>query len=130
MNFAKIPNCRIFFYADDTGLIVHGNCWNDTRKYSKQALSIIINWLSCNMLTLNVDKILFMTFGPRRSLPPKTFTLVAHRCSSKVGCNCNYSTITQSSTVFLKMILGVIIDENFTWKNYILSMTSRIRKLL
>lgn len=122
----KIPHCKIVSYADDTALIVHGNNWNDTREYSEQALSIIMNWLSCNILTLNIDKTVFITFGHRRFSPPESFSLVAHKCSLGLNIHCNCNKITRCSSI---KYLGVVIDESFTWKNHILTMTSRIRKL-
>ena len=121
----NIPNCKIFSYADDTALIVSGSNWTETLKHSEKAFSIIMSWLSCNILTLNLDKTQFMTFGHYRSLPSKSFCISAHVCPYELRNICNCSKITRSDSI---KYLGVLIDENLSWKNHIRALTSRIRK--
>lgn len=121
----NIPNCKIVSYADDTVLLVHGKNWTEARGHGEMALTVIMSWLSNNILTLNLDKTVFLTFGCKRSLPPNSFSITAHKCCLGRGI-CSCSNITRSSVV---KYLGVLVDENLTWKNQIQVIASRLRKL-
>ena len=122
----QIPNCKIITYADDTALIVNGNTWSDARKHSEKALTTIINWLSCNILTLNIEKTKFITFGHKSQIPHESYSIIAHKCPDQ-GYFCDCCPLSRSRTI---KYLGVTLDENLTWTEHINATVSRLRKLI
>lgn len=124
----QFPNCRIFTYADDTSLLVHGSTWQEVRHHAEHAFAGVMKWLSCNLLTLNIAKTCFLPFALQSSsLPPvNSFVIKAHTCLD-YAANCTCPCI---STVPHVKYLGVYIDQHLNWKHHIKVLTARVRKLI
>ena len=85
----------------------------------------MINWLNSNLLTLNIGKTKYLTFSTQERFQPKNIHIRVHICSRNVrGCNCSYL-----DRVSEMRYLGVILDGSLTWKQHIVALINRIRKL-
>lgn len=125
----SIPNCKLITYADDTVLLVHGHSWAEVRELSENALRIVMNWLCCNYLTLNLSKTNFIAFAPNvTGQPTASFELHAHLCDNSTSSTiCNCISLDRSYSI---KYLGVMIDSAISWKHHITYMVSRVRKLI
>ena len=121
-------NCKIITYADDTALIIHGKDWPDTFTKAEVALSVVINWLNTNLLTLNISKTKFVPFTPGiLSQPPCSFKVRAHTCTLTDFSSCNCPPLERTDHI---KYLGVIIDNFLKWKKHIEFTVKRVRKLI
>lgn len=122
-------NCKILAYADDTALLVTGKTWDDARAHAEYALHIVSNWLSHNLLTLNVKKTNYVTLSPTISSQPSSdFYIKLHTCNinaQTTGCNC--SALDRTDRI---KYLGVLIDATLSWKPQIFLTSNKIRKLI
>lgn len=126
----SLPNCSIFSYADDTALIIHGTNWPETILNAEIALKSVLNWLSNNLLTINLTKTVFLPFSLQSSSSPTINSLVlkAHTCSNiphSSACDC-----TPLPRTNVTKYLGIYIDSFINWKPHIDILTLRIRKLI
>ena len=62
MNYA-CPSLETIHHADDTTLLISGNCVDTLCFRLNQELESLFNWLNCNILTLHVTKSMFMIYG-------------------------------------------------------------------
>ena len=102
-------------YADDTTLYFNLEDFpNQNRSTSINAeLEKISTWLKLNKLTLNVEKSKYMIFHKRRKIDPLSLTIN----------NNEISNVTQFC------FLGIIIDENLSWKNHVDMVTNKLSKI-
>lgn len=124
----SIPFCDIFTYADDTALVVHGKSWLEAKSNAEKSLEIVMDWLSLNLLTLNLQKTKFIRFSIAGSIkPPLDSCLIrAHTCSG-ITTNCNCLSIDMVANL---KYLGIHIDERLDWKTHIENTSKRCRKLM
>lgn len=123
-----IPNCSIYVYADDTALLVSGNDWQSANRYAQVALGTVTNWLSSNLLTLNIGKtqVLPLSITCATSAPLKDSVLTAHRCTiPSPSCDCPPLNVVKNVKY-----LGVTIDSNLKWHSQIEILKARTRKLI
>ncbi|KAJ8704619.1 hypothetical protein PYW07_011807 [Mythimna separata] len=121
-----LDNCKIYTYADDTALVIDGEDWPQAYRNAEVALSSVMKCLSDNLLTLNVEKSVYVPFAFRSNLcPSNSLILQAHACDSLTQCSC--LSLIRSPCV---RYLGVHIDQHLNWHPHILKVTSRIRKLI
>lgn len=125
----QLPNCKIISYADDTALVVHGRDWDGARRNAELALHAVMNWLTKNLLTLNVSKTKFMTFSSTKSgQPVRPIEIHAHTClNTAINQTCNCPTLEYTESI---RYLGVIVDNHLKWKQHIDSVRSRLKKLI
>ena len=108
--------CKFFLpilFADDTNLLCTGENLNDIVKEINVEIDKIYYWVKANKLSLNVDKINFMSFTP------KCFP-----------CNMNDLLINGSrlSEVNETKFLGVIIDNKLNWSPHIMYISKKFAK--
>lgn len=125
-----LPNCRIVTYADDTALLINGKSWSELHLLAESAMSTVVEWLSSNLLSLNLSKTKYITFALRHSVTLDSFPpLRTHSYSSgsphPFSCNC--PSIERTSSI---KYLGVIIDSSMSWNLQIEQTASRTRKLI
>jgi len=112
---SKILN--VILFADDSNLFYSNSNIKDLFRIFNEELSKVNEWIASNKLSLNVDKTKFMLFhkpskGDNLSLKlPDLFM--------------NKKVIKREATV---NFLGVIIDENISWKFHIKSIENKISK--
>jgi hypothetical protein len=105
-----VNNCSVFAYVDDTALLVYGRDWKTAKQYAQDALETVLNWLSANLLTLNLSKTQILPFyaSLATSPLPADSRIVVHTCFlPSASCNCN----PLKTTISVKY-LGVLIDSN------------------
>lgn len=91
-------------------------------------LNVACSWLRTNKLTLNTGKTKLMTYSiSAGSQPSSPISLEAHSCSSALNVSCQCPKIAPVDTI---KYLGVILDKFLSFKNHILLLTSRMRKLI
>lgn len=123
----SIPQGKIISYADDTALIFNANNWDEVFNYAQRGLDVVKKWLHNNILTMNSDKTKYLAFSIRN--PPNMLTaehcLIPHNCSDIDNCNC-----PPLERVSNFKYLGIIIDQNLSFKLHIKALTGRVRKLI
>ena len=110
-------NCIMF--ADDTTLSLASNNINELFTRMNEELGHISIWLKANKLSLNTDKTKYILFHKTRqsdNLPLKLPDLTI-----------NSSKIEQCSSI---KFLGVIIDENLSWKQHIEYLECKISRVI
>ena len=80
------------------------------------------NWLIANKLSLNIKKSNFVIFRPRQKK-------LNHQVNLKVFDHHNNSFISLECKNYVKY-LGVLIDENLSWKYHIAHIASKISKTI
>lgn len=61
-------SCPLFLYADDSALLVTGECLETTRISLGKELQKVSSWLCDNKLSLHLDKTECIVFGSRHKL--------------------------------------------------------------
>jgi hypothetical protein len=124
-----IDNCTILSYADDTALVVHGDCWVSARRNAEGAIRTVLKWLSDNLLTLNLSKTRLVRFDISKSkkYEPNSDHVIAHTCSEDTLGLCGCEPLEMASSV---KYLGVHVDAGLDWHIQIKAITERTRKLI
>ena len=107
---------NFLMYADDTTLYfnVENFTENEFENECKSELTKLTNWLQHNKLSLNIEKTKCLHFHkPQRKLTP-------------LRLNIN-NTIIEKVDSF--NYLGIILNENLTWKNHIEMVANKIAKV-
>lgn len=114
-------------YADDTTLLFS---FNDRINWSliDHELRKIMRWSQANGLLLNASKSNYIVFGFVRSIPRHPIKLHRTECAVYPEVvpynNCSCGTIENvSSTKYL----GVMIDEQISWKTHIANLVKKLR---
>ena len=106
-----LPNCLKSsvpaLFADDTNLSVRGATAGEIEEKLEFDLNNVHNWLLTNKLTLNVKKTEYMLIGSRQKLSQVKIDPHLHIGSEGIG------RVSSTKT------LGVLVDENITWRNHI-----------
>lgn len=125
----NLERVQTFAFADDTAFVFYGDSWSDVALAAQSGLNLITNWLQENLLTLNTDKTKLIAFSISNRTSPKSDLIIKlhtnHSLSNTAPCTCSVVERVQHIKY-----LGVIIDENLSWKNQIAAMCCRLRKLL
>ena len=109
-----LSNCQSRMYADDTHLTYAGFSADNIQTCLNDDLVNVSNWLIANKLTLNMTKTEFMLIGSRQRL----CTLTVPPRPSINGSPIEHVTTAKS--------LGVLIDDNLTWRSHIDKLTKKI----
>lgn len=111
----------IVCYADDTVVLFHGTSWNSTFQTMREEILKLGEWLNHNLLTLNTKKTKYLCFSKTAASKP---------------CNYPYFYLNKISTCEpierSKNIkyLGIILDENLTFKDHVSALSRRVRKTI
>ena len=103
-------------YADDTTIYFNLEDFPsiDRETLINTELNKIDTWLKLNKLTMNVDKSKSMLFHKRRKVNP-------------INIKIDHRTIERVSQF---SFLGIMIDENLTWKNHVNMITNKLSKII
>ena len=108
-------NCSNLFdfhlFAEDSNLFFAGSSLKSLETKVNLELKSIDNWLSCNKLSLNIDKTNFVIFHP----PQKKFT-------KSISLLVNNKSIEQKDYV---KYLGVFIDSHLKFKEHIHQLSKK-----
>ena len=100
--------------ADDTNIFFSHNNVNLIEKTVNEELLKLTSWCQTNKLSINHTKSKFMVFKPRQKRQNLDIKLEISNCAIE----------RVRDTIFL----GVILDENLTWKQHIANVTRKISK--
>ena len=103
-------------FADDTNLSVRGATAGEIEEKLESDLNNVHNWLLTNKLTLNVRKTEYMLIGSRQKLSQVKIDPDLHIGSEGIG------RVSSTKT------LGVLVDENITWRNHIDYVAKKVAK--
>jgi len=124
----KLDNGIIISYADDTALLFSAGSEKEVYKHAQYGYNIVNKWLQHNLLTLNADKTHYINFSMRKLTSTQTNpTLYAHYCKAPGNNLCMCPVIKFTNRI---KYLGVIIDENLSYKQHIETLNNRMRKLI
>ena len=102
---------KFYLFADDTNLLYADKNLKSLESTVNAEIFRVYNWLIANKLSLNIKKSNFVIFRPRQ----KTSN---HQVNLKVFDHHNNSFISLECKNYVKY-LGVLIDENLSWKYHI-----------
>ena len=115
-----LPRClshsTTSLFADDTNLTTNGGSSDEVITKLNVDLERVHQWLLANRLTLNKEKTEYMIIGSRQRLAK-----IENEQELKLG-ETNINRVKCSKT------LGVIVDEQLTWKNQIESIVNKASK--
>ena len=100
-------------FADDTNILITHSDLKSAERILNNELIAVSDWFKANKLSLNIDKTNFIIFHP--------FQKPISKIDIKID---NLSITSVHSTKFL----GIIIDENLTFKPHICKVASTISK--
>ena len=110
------PNLFFVLFADDTNVLVNGNNLNTLETILNTELQKLNEWLNVNKLSLNVDKTHYIICSSsKKRFNPNNFKL--------------YFNGKELERVPKTKFLGIIIDENLTWKPHIKMINSKISRI-
>ena len=112
-----LKSSESIMFADDTNLILHGENLEDLFTVANQELTNIHSWMLVNKLSLNANKTKFVLFHPSKH---KSVS-----CSKKLLLNGN-----EIERVKEIKFLGVIFDENLSWKSQIMHVIGKTKRNL
>ena len=101
----SLQKANIIKYADDTIIVESLHNTNDLKMALENQLSLIDQWLTKNKLTINTSKTKSICFGSKARLN----TYYSDNLSIFYGN-------TQLETVSQAKYLGIIFDDNLSWK--------------
>ena len=110
-----LRNCSAIQYADDTNLFISGNCVNTLYKKVNSDMKNVQIWLIANKLSLNVKKSKCVLF--QRKIRGKT-------SGDDHEVVINDHVIDRVKTI---PFLGVLINENLSWKDHFYHVLTKIR---
>ena len=113
---------NFFLFADDTNLLYADKNLRLLELTVNKELTSVCNWLMANKLSLNTKKSNFVIFRPYQKRMNLDVTI-------KLCDHDKNSLILLERKDYVKY-LGVLIDSNLTWKQHILSISSKISKSL
>lgn len=119
---------NVYCFADDTVIIINDSDWDMVKTKSELAMFKVKKWLDNSLLSLNTDKTKFVAFSlMSRNLPTfQNITLHSYNCNLNDLCQCD-QLIERTKNV---KYLGIMMDENLSWKDHIMYITNKIRKLI
>ena len=110
----NVTNFEVRLFADDTLLYLSDKDSQTLEKNVNAELSKVQQWLDVNKLSLNISKTKYMILSPQ----------FKEKHIYQIKLKENLLSKTENHKY-----LGVIIDENLSWKPHIMTITSKLSKL-
>ena len=110
----SLTKSSVFHFADDTNLLFSCKNPRNISKEINEELKSLFEWLCANRLSLNVSKTEFIMFRPPRSCLEKRIVL-----------RLNGTKLFESPKI---KYLGVILDNNLTWKHHIHELCKKLNR--
>ncbi len=109
----KINNLLKFvLYADDANIIINGKTVLEVIQKLNQLSSVLVHWVDCNGLALNLKKTCYMLFTSRNvGVIPEIYI---------AGKKIERKTETR--------FLGVILDDKLSWSKHISAVRSKMMR--
>lgn len=116
-------NCRgkIISFADDTAIIYKADSWNGVKEVAEDDLSDVINWFDHKLLTINLNKTVFLPFACNRNGLPQYTALTVN---NSVGASIQIRIAHQAK------YLGITVDRCLKWDAHVTNITKTLRSIL
>ena len=111
-------NLVLYLFADDTNILYVDKNLRDLATIVSNGLQNLFNWLTANKLTLNINKSNFVIFHPYQ----KRFAYQSKLCM----CDNEKKSYVRLEFKVYKKYLGVLIDQNLSWKYHIDSLLQKL----
>jgi Reverse transcriptase (RNA-dependent DNA polymerase) len=119
---------EILSFADDTVLLFADKTWDKVHEVAENELRKVKNWFDNNLLTLNKDKTMYITFSPKTNTQPIYSSLKIHTTNCMSTDNkCNCCILKNVSNI---KYLGIVIDQHLKWNHHINSLVKKLRYTL
>lgn len=123
-----IPSCKEISFADDTGLVCVADSPKRLSEVVEHATNVVMTWLNDHRLIPNWKKtnIIEFTYNYNNFQPMATDHLVCHQsnCSRAENCTCPKIMIVKTIKY-----LGLIVDQNLSWRTHIEHLCKRLRQI-
>ena len=103
-----------YLFADDTNIYYESECLFKLQKVVNKELKLVKKWLDANKLALNVEKTNFIIFHSQKNLLHETVNI-------KIG----KKHVKQVKYV---KFLGLLLDENLTWKYHLNELSKKLAR--
>ena len=101
----SIKNSKFHHLADDTNLLLINKSLKQINKLINHDLSLLVQWLRSNKISINTSKIEILIFIPKGKSITKHLNFRVSGEKINTSLTVNY--------------LGVLLHENFQWKTHI-----------
>ena len=106
---------KFILYADDANIILTGRNMQEIEEKFHQLSTILVDWIGCNGLSLNIKKTNYMIFS--------RFNKNDYTFQPRI----NNIPIEQKQAA---RFLGVIVDDKLNWNQHIIAVKSKIARYL
>ena len=113
---------KFFLFADDTNILYADKNLRSLELIVNQELCKLYDWLTANKLTLNVKKTNFVIFSPAQRK-------LTHLPKIKIFDNKQNTSVALECKEFVKY-LGILIDNNLSWKHHIDHIVIKISRTI
>ena len=113
---------QFFIFADDTNVLYSDKNLKSIEIIVNNELHNLYLWLTCNKLTLNIKKSNFVIFHPRQKKPN-------YKPQINIYDNEKNKSIPLDNREYIKY-LGILIDQNLSWKVHIDNIVTKASKLI
>ena len=103
-------------YADDSTLIISGSTKEELETKANRQLAGIRTWLNANKVCLNINKTSYMVISNKTSIKQSEFDIKIENTSI------NRTSVTK--------ILGILLDDQLSFKQHVQSVTLKVSKFL
>ena len=110
---SSIPDTFLSMYADDSSAVVNGTTVHEAVVKLNICLNKLSHWFEVNRLVINTSKSAVMIFGTKNTT----------RLAQNLNVTFNNNTLQQ---VHHTKILGIVIDENLSFKDHIEYLEKKI----
>jgi hypothetical protein len=108
-------NGEVSLFADDTSIFYFGSTVDEIQKKAQEDLNTLHSWFQRNLLTINVSKTSYIIFKARNK-----------KINHDISLSINDIQIKQSTE---EKYLGLILDNELTWKPHIEKIKSKLSSL-
>jgi exonuclease III len=121
--------CRIYIFADDIVILFAHKNFNTCQQMIQTEFNVLSEWCHDNGLVINFKKTVCMHFCHPNMRAENKLNLICHThdCLHNFCINCNCEHITQVDNT---KYLGLIVDQDFTWKLHIRHISNKLRKII
>ena len=120
--YTSSSKLKFYLFADDTNLLFADKNLKSLEHTVNNELLHVNDWLAVNKLSLNIDKSNFVIFHPHQKR-------INYKVNIKVFDNNKNTYISLEQKEYVKY-LGILIDNNLTWKHHISHIASKISKTI
>ena len=110
--------CELVLFADDTNIFVTGKTREEVYVNAREILATISRYMECNLLHINTKKCCYMLFSPGTK-------------KGRTNIESDQYQLSINSKIIKKVnetkFLGVIIDDNLSWKPHIEKLNKKLK---